>query len=125
MIKDKCCDWPIEQSDGLRLMTMAKYPRGRSKEICDVFLPDLAPDWETVKSFLAQAISWERFASLYRKKLREPNRRHQLELLSAVSDRLGQNVTVMCSCEDRETCHRSILVDEIRKSHRLPGTAPR
>lgn len=118
MIKDKCCDDVRRPSDGLRIMATAHYPRGRVTDACDVFLPALAPDWALLQQFWSDKITWRKFAAEYRKKLRKPSQYHQMELLAALSERFGMDITVMCACEDRDTCHRSILVEEIRKSYR-------
>ena len=125
MIQDKCCDWPKEASDGVRIMATARYPRGRTKDACDVYMPDLAPEWEVLQQLWSDKITWAKFVSLYRKKLRQPSQRHQLELLAAMSETHGMNVTVMCACENRERCHRSILVEEILAAYRRPEASRR
>lgn len=121
MLRDMCCDDPASPADGLRLMVTAKYPRGRSRELCDAYLPELAPDWEDVQAFQSGALDWTKFGSRYRRKLKSTASRHLLELLAATSER--QAVTVMCACPDRARCHRSILVEEIPKAKRTPEGA--
>lgn len=44
MIKNKAWHEPKSPSDGVRILAMAHYPRGATKSICDVSMPELVPD---------------------------------------------------------------------------------
>jgi uncharacterized protein YeaO (DUF488 family) len=75
----------------------------------DVWFPILAPSVETMK--LGQGATtraqWVTFARRYRAEMVEPDARHALELLAALSQ--TTDFSVGCYCEDEGRCHRSIL----------------
>jgi uncharacterized protein YeaO (DUF488 family) len=75
----------------------------------DVWFPNLAPSVETMK--LGQQVTtpaqWAAFARKYRAEMAEPDARHALELLAALSH--TASFSVGCYCEREDRCHRSIL----------------
>ena len=99
---------PRGKAEGPRLGTVRRPPRGVKKQdyakrdYYDVWLPELSPSAELIKTALAD---WKRFARLYRQEMRK--REHLLQALAALS-RTG-NFSVGCYCEDKKRCHRSIL----------------
>jgi uncharacterized protein YeaO (DUF488 family) len=50
---------------------------------------------------------WAAFARKYRAEMSEPDARHALELLAALSRH--SNFSVGCYCENESRCHRSLL----------------
>ena len=101
--------------EGLRLGTVRRPPRGvpRSKFASgnwyDVWLPNLAPGAETVRTGLkaTTARAWAAFAHKYRAEMATSENRTLLELLAALSRRT--DFSVGCYCEDESRCHRSVL----------------
>jgi uncharacterized protein YeaO (DUF488 family) len=75
----------------------------------DVWFPNLAPSVETMK--LGQEATtpaqWSRFTKRYRAEMAEPDAKHALELLAALSR--TTNFSVGCYCEHESHCHRSVL----------------
>jgi len=53
------------------------------------------------------AARWAAFTRRYRAEMAEPDARHALELLAALSH--ASDLSVGCYCEDERHCHRSIL----------------
>ena len=107
--------------EGLRLGTVRRPPRGvpksqfAARDFYDVWVPDLAPSAEVIKSYqssAATAADWRRLEKAYRKAMRQPERIRLLELLAALSKRTS--FSVGCYCEDERHCHRSILKDILR-----------
>ncbi|MGE0159344.1 MAG: DUF488 domain-containing protein [Gemmatimonadales bacterium] len=106
---------PRADDEGLRLGTVRRPPRGVPKseyaaqDWYDVWLPDLAPSAELVKS--AQEArsdrAWNAFARKYRAEMKAPEKARLLDLLAAMSQRT--NLSVGCYCDDEARCHRSIL----------------
>jgi uncharacterized protein YeaO (DUF488 family) len=101
---------PRERSEGPRLGTVRRPPRGVPKadyarrNYYDLWLPELAPSTKLI----AQADkSWERFVAGYRREMRAPAAQRLLELLAMLSHEA--NFSVGCYCEREERCHRSIL----------------
>jgi len=101
--------------EGLRIGTVRRPPRGvpkseyGSRDLYDVWLPELAPSEELLKRARAadDERSWRAFARAYRAEMRQPERRHLLDLLAALSRQTS--LEVGCYCADESHCHRSIL----------------
>ena len=106
---------PRHPREGLRIGTVRRPPRGvRKSEYAtqdwyDVWLPDLAPTQELVKSALRATTDreWKAFARKYRSEMKVPETARLLDLLAALSH--GTDFSVGCYCEDESRCHRSIL----------------
>jgi uncharacterized protein YeaO (DUF488 family) len=101
--------------EGLRLGTVRRPPRGVPKrdyatgDWYDVWLPDLSPSAELVKS--AQQAdtegAWKSFAKKYRAEMKAPEKARLLDLLAAMSHQTS--FSVGCYCADEARCHRSVL----------------
>jgi len=106
---------PRAAGEGLRVGTVRRPPRGvpkseyGSRDLYDVWLPELAPSEELLKRARAadDERSWRAFARAYRAEMKQPERRHLVDLLAALS--LKANFSVGCYCADESHCHRSIL----------------
>jgi uncharacterized protein YeaO (DUF488 family) len=82
------------------------------RDYYDVWLPELAASAPLVSWALADPWTdarWRRYASRYRKEMKEPGPRHLLETLAALSD--STNFSVGCYCVDPTRCHRSLLAE--------------
>jgi uncharacterized protein YeaO (DUF488 family) len=103
------------EGEGLRVGTVRRPPRGvpkseyASKDIYDVWLPNLSPSEELLKE--AQAAeddaSWSRFKRKFRAEMNRPEPSKILDLLAALSHQT--NFSVGCYCKEENRCHRSIL----------------
>ena len=103
------------EGEGTRIGTVRRPPRGvpkaefASQNWYDVWFPNLAPSAETMK--LGQEAQtpaqWAAFGKKYRAEMVEPDARHSLELLAALSRQ--SNFSVGCYCESESRCHRSLL----------------
>lgn len=101
--------------EGLRVGTVRRPPRGVPKKefgtrnYYDVWFPNLAPSVETMKMGLSakDPRDWQRFVRAYRKEMKAPAARHDLNLLAKLSH--STNFSVGCYCEEESRCHRSIL----------------
>lgn len=100
---------------------VARYPpRGVRRELWatkgffDVWLPQLAPSRELVAAFRRKTISFQTFATGYRREMRHPDARHLITFLAAVAR--SQRVNLGCFCADATRCHRSILHELIGKN---------
>lgn len=99
---------PRRKGEGTRIGTVRRPPRGVKKQdyakrdYYDVWLPDLAPSANLIKS---AHVDWKRFAKRYRQEMRAQE--HLLMLLAHLSK--NSNFAVGCYCEDESRCHRSIL----------------
>ena len=106
---------PRLRGEGIRIGTVRRPPRGvpraefASRNWYDVWFPNLAPTVETMK--LAQAATtpaqWATFVKRYKAEMSAPERKHDLELLAALSQ--TSDFSVGCYCENEDHCHRSVL----------------
>ena len=102
-------------NEGLRIGTVRHPPRGvpktkfASRDFYDVWLPELAPSTELVKSAqqAADEKAWNAFVRRYRSEMKKPEASRLLDLLSALSHQT--NLSVGCYCVDESRCHRSVL----------------
>jgi uncharacterized protein YeaO (DUF488 family) len=101
---------PRTRSEGLRLGTVRRPPRGVKKSdyarrnYYDLWLPELAPSAGLIKQ---AGKNWNRFVHSYRAEMRAPAAQRLLELLARLSHH--GDFSVGCYCEDEKRCHRSIL----------------
>jgi uncharacterized protein YeaO (DUF488 family) len=106
---------PRSAGEGLRVGTVRRPPRGvpkaeyASRDLYDVWLPELAPSEELLKRGRAadDERSWRSFVRSYRAEMKQPDRVHLLDLLAALS--LTTDVSLGCYCADERRCHRSVL----------------
>jgi uncharacterized protein YeaO (DUF488 family) len=108
--------------EGLRLGTVRRPPRGvpkseyASRDLFDVWLPELAPSEELLKVGLCveDERDWKRFASRYRAEMKHPAAARLLALLAALSRQTS--FSLGCYCAEASRCHRSIL-GELLEQH--------
>jgi uncharacterized protein YeaO (DUF488 family) len=106
---------PRASGEGTRIGTVRRPPRGVPKSQFaagnwyDVWFPTLAPSVETMKrgQDARSPAQWAAFAKKYKAEMSQPDARHALTLLAALSH--TTNFSVGCYCEDENHCHRSIL----------------
>ena len=106
---------PRAPSEGLRIGTVRRPPRGVSKakfasgNWYDVWYPNLSPSAAAVAAGLSATAEreWRTFAKRYRSEMAQPENRRTIELLAALSHHA--NFSVGCYCEDEARCHRSVL----------------
>ena len=106
---------PRAANEGTRIGTVRRPPRGVPKteftrqNWYDVWFPTLAPSVQTMQ--LAQAsttaATWAVFVRKYKAEMAQPEARHALALLAALSR--SSNFSVGCYCADEAHCHRGLL----------------
>jgi uncharacterized protein YeaO (DUF488 family) len=110
-----------EPNEGLRIGTVRRPPRGvrkeefASKNIYDVWFPNLSPSQELLKRFfpLDNEKDWKTFKRQFLAEMKQPGPSRDLDLLAALSHQ--SNFSVGCYCEDESRCHRSILRELFEK----------
>jgi uncharacterized protein YeaO (DUF488 family) len=106
---------PRRRSEGLRIGTVRRPPRGVRKERYardnwfDVWYPELSPTPPLMAKAQASRTEaeWNAFVRQFRKEMRAPAANRTLDLLSALS--ATANFSLGCYCESEERCHRSVL----------------
>ncbi|MGE0639320.1 MAG: DUF488 domain-containing protein [Thermoanaerobaculia bacterium] len=113
---------PIDpKADGLRVLATRFRGRGMPTDRYDVWMPNLAPSEELLRSVLDGKISWAAFVKGYRAEMAEDGpvdarcatiknhgQKFTLRLLRELAAR--GPVTLLCHCaEDEPHCHRHTL----------------
>lgn len=106
---------PRHTSEGLRLGTVRRPPRGvpkaefASRDFYDTWLPALSPSADLVAQAQAAETDkeWAAFERKFRAEMKAPAASHLLDLLAGLSHQT--NFSVGCYCEDERRCHRSVL----------------
>ena len=106
---DKSVYAPREPSDGKRILVMTLWPRGISKDRVDTWMKELGTPRDLIKRFKGGKVSWEEFASEYKKSLRGKD--HLLKMLAEESKK--ETITLLCTEKDPSRCHRSLLKEAI------------
>lgn len=103
----------VESKDGVRILVMRLWPRGVKKSKIDTWMKELGTDVKLIKDWKGGKITRTEFRKRYLEELRSMP--EKIELVKEISDqvRRGRTVSLLCSCKDPESCHRSILKDEI------------
>ena len=106
---------PRKRSEGLRLGTVRRPPRGVPKsqfakrDFYDVWLPELSPTAELVEMALhaPDDRTWKTFVRRFRAEMKKPGSARLLDVLAALSQ--TTNFSVGCYCKEESRCHRSVL----------------
>jgi uncharacterized protein YeaO (DUF488 family) len=112
---------PRKRGEGLRIGTVRFLPRGVSKSdyarknYFDVWLPSLAPSRPLLSRFLKSGMPVATFFRQYRKEMENTEPRQVITLLAEIAKRTP--IAVCCYCEEERRCHRSVLIELIRKAH--------
>jgi uncharacterized protein YeaO (DUF488 family) len=107
---------PRAPSEGLRLGTVRRPPRGVRKEdfgrrdFYDVWVPELAPSAPLASWAMSTPFTdarWAQFTRRYLSEMKRPAAGHLIGLLAALS--ASADFSIGCYCEDPSRCHRSLL----------------
>jgi uncharacterized protein YeaO (DUF488 family) len=110
---------PRQRGEGLRIGAVRFLPRGVSKReyvrknYFDVWLPSLAPSRPLLSRFLKSGMPVATFFRQYRKEMENTEPRQVIKLLAEIAKRTP--IVICCYCEDEHRCHRSVLIELIRK----------
>ena len=104
-----------EVDEGLRIGTVRRPPRGvpkveySSKNIYDVWFPNLSPSKELLKQYfpITEEKQWRSFQRRFLAEMKASGPTRDLDMLAALSHQT--NFSIGCYCDDESKCHRSIL----------------
>jgi len=104
-----------EADEGLRIGTVRRPPRGvpkveySSKNIYDVWFPNLSPSEELLKQYfpITEEKQWRSFQRRFLAEMKASGPTRDLDMLAALSHQT--NFSIGCYCDDESKCHRSIL----------------
>ncbi len=110
-----------EVDEGLRIGTVRRPPRGvpkveySSKNIYDVWFPNLSPSEELLKQYfpITEEKQWSSFQRRFLAEMKASGPTRDLDVLAALSHQT--NFSIGCYCDDESWCHRSILRSLLEK----------
>ncbi len=110
-----------EVDEGLRIGTVRRPPRGvpkveySSKNIYDVWFPNLSPSNELLKQYfpITEEKQWRSFQRQFLAEMKASGPTRDLDVLAALSHQT--NFAIGCYCDDESRCHRSILRSLLEK----------
>jgi uncharacterized protein YeaO (DUF488 family) len=110
-----------EVDEGLRIGTVRRPPRGvpkvefSSKNIYDVWFPNLSPSVELLKQYfpITEEKQWSSFQRRFLAEMKASGPTRDLDVLAALSHQT--NFSIGCYCDDESWCHRSILRSLLEK----------
>ncbi len=110
-----------EVDEGLRIGTVRRPPRGvpkveySSKNIYDVWFPNLSPSKELLKQYfpITEEKQWRSFQRQFLAEMKASGPTRDLDVLAALSHQT--NFSIGCYCDDESWCHRSILRSLLEK----------
>ncbi len=110
-----------EVDEGLRIGTVRRPPRGvpkvefSSKNIYDVWFPNLSPSVELLKQYfpITEEKQWRSFQRRFLAEMKASGPTRDLDVLAALSHQT--NFSIGCYCDDESRCHRSILRSLLEK----------
>ncbi len=108
-IRVVCVREPRRRGEGLRIGTVRRQPMYKRRgSMYDVWLPELAPSTELLKSLRRGEVTLARFLRSYRTEMKKSKTsQHLIDMLVAMSQKT--NLSVGCYCGDEAECHRSVL----------------
>jgi len=122
MIRTKSVASPIEpRKDGLRILATRFRGRGMPTSRYDVWMPNLGPSEQLLRSIQTGKIGWSGFGRSYRKELFEGGtvdrknrtiKNHGQKFTLRLLQKLAQadTITLLCHCaEEEQHCHRHLL----------------
>ena len=110
-----------EVDEGLRIGTVRRPPRGvpkveySSKNIYDVWFPNLSPSEELLKQYfpITEERQWRSFQRRFLAEMKASGPTRDLDVLAAISHQT--DFSIGCYCDDESRCHRSILRSLLEK----------
>ena len=110
-----------EVDEGLRIGTVRRSPRGvpkveySSKNIYDVWFPNLSPSEELLKQYfpIIDEKQWRSFQRRFLAEMKASGPTRDLDVLAALSHQT--NFSIGCYCDDESRCHRSLLRSLLEK----------
>ncbi len=100
--------------DGTRILVMAFWPRGIKKDAVDEWIRDLGSERGLIRDWKGGHITWEEFRKRYTKSLQTREKRLIIDELAKRTK--SEMITLLCSCKDRNRCHRAILKEVIERA---------
>ena len=100
-------------ADGMRILITRFYPRGVKRERFDLWIKNVSPKADLLRSFREGSIGWEEFERRFKLQLDsdEDSRAAVKQLLELSKKR---SITLLCYEREGEKCHRHIVKAQLQ-----------
>ncbi len=105
---------PPSPEDGRRILITRYWPRGVPKAAVDEYTTKVAPSRELLREIKHEGLAWEALVPRYLEEMKNPDAVAEIRRLAKLAE--SERITLMCTCEDEQRCHRSLLKDLILHS---------
>ena len=105
---------PKSNDDGFRVLVMQYWPRGVKREKINAWYRDLGTSKALIKAWKEGNVTWRQFKKRYIADLKDDRKQQLIHQLAQLAK--AQKITLLCGCRDPNTCHRSILKEQIMKA---------
>ena len=103
--------------EGVRLLVSRYWPRGVKKEVVDMWLKGLGTEPGLIAQWKSKSIGWKEFSLSYIEGLNSTESVKALTTLREVIKEAGNtSVTLLCTCEEGQMCHRELLKEFIERA---------
>jgi len=110
---EKCIYDPKSQDDGVRVLVMRFWPRGIKKDKVDLWYREVGTSKDLIKVWKAGKITWPEFRKQYIADLKDEGKQ---KIIRELAERARtQKISLLCGCHEPETCHRTILKEQIER----------
>lgn len=91
---------------------MRYWPRGVAKDRIDIWEKHLGTPGELIKKWKSGSIKWPDFSREYVKAMKD--QKDKIAALAGLAKK--QTITLLCSCDEADRCHRTILKQLIEQT---------
>jgi len=102
--------------DGRRILITRYWPRGVPKTAADEYTTKVAPSRGLLREFKHEGLSWQEYVRRYLEEMSGEEAQSEISRLAALA--ASEKITLMCTCEDEQRCHRSLVRDLILEAVR-------
>ena len=75
-----------------------------------IHLPQLSPSKKLLLNYKDGNIDWEMYTTIFKEEMKSHDMKRALNRTQELLDE-GKDITIICYCKDRNTCHRSLIGD--------------
>ena len=106
---------PPSPDDGRRILITRYWARGIPKSAVDEYTTKVAPSRELLREIKHEGLAWDDFVPRYLEEMRGPEAAAEIRRLADLAR--SERITLMCTCEDEQRCHRSLVRDLLLKGN--------
>jgi len=117
VIRTKSLFYPVEESDGTRIIVSGGYPFNYPESSFDEHYPELAPTKELLYDYKYHELPWEEYEVRFFQLMKGHRARRKIEELAKRS-KSGEVITLLCFEHTDEKCHRRLVKELIEEENK-------